>query len=377
MNNQSPIPMNDLKRLFSLHQDAVEKAALEAMRSGWWLNGPRGKAFAEEFRSYLGVSECLLVANGTDALEITLRALLGERDPAGQEVVTVANAGGYTTTACRQIGLTPVYADIDASSQLVNVESACAGLSANTMAVVATHLYGNVVDVPALRTSMDKAGFDGVPIVEDCAQSHGARFGDRLTGSMGDIATFSFYPTKNLGAFGDGGAVATNDAKLAGMVRALQQYGWRAKYDIGMAGARNSRMDEMQAAILSALLPHLDAANAERAVILARFTAATGSKVKFIERSPRAVVHLAVAQCDDREAFRAFLSERGIASEIHYPILDSDQHGWRNLPQRIGASGLATSRASVERIVTLPCFPGMSEAEIDRICSALSDWETR
>ncbi len=377
LNSQSPIPMNDLKRLFGLHQEAVETAALEAMRSGWWLNGPRGKAFSEEFRAYLGVAECLLVANGTDALEITLRALLGEREPTGLEVVTAANAGGYTTTACRQIGLTPVYADIEMASQVLNLESAVAALSPKTLAVVATHLYGNVVDVVALRAAMDKAGYAGVPIVEDCAQAHGARLGDRLTGTMGDIATFSFYPTKNLGAFGDGGAIVTNDAKLAGTVRALQQYGWRAKYDIALSGARNSRMDEMQAAILSALLPHLDNHNAERNAIMARFTAAAGKKVRFLERSAGSVVHLAVALSDEREAFRAFLTEHGIASEVHYPILDSDQHGWRDLPQRVGPHGLADSQASVERIVTLPCFPGMSEAEIDRVCAALVDWEAR
>ncbi|MGE3363029.1 MAG: DegT/DnrJ/EryC1/StrS family aminotransferase [Rhizobiaceae bacterium] len=369
--------MNDLKRLFGLHQDAVEQAALDAMRSGWWLNGPRGKAFAEEFRAYLGVAECLLVANGTDALEITLRALLSDRDPAGLEVVTVANAGGYTTTACRQIGLTPVYADIDSATQTLNLNSAIAALSGKTLAVVATHLYGNVVDVSALRAAMDKAGYASVSIVEDCAQSHGARLGDRLTGTMGDIATFSFYPTKNLGAFGDGGAIVTNDAKLAGTVRALQQYGWRAKYDIALSGARNSRMDEMQAAILSALLPHLDKHNAERNAIMARFLAATGDRTRFLERSAGSVVHLAVALSDKREAFRAFLTERGIASEIHYPILDCDQHGWRDLPQRVSTDGLAASRASVERIVTLPCFPGMSEAEINRVCTALADWEAR
>lgn len=377
LTSQSPIPMNDLKRLFGLHQEAVEQAALEAMRSGWWLSGPRGKAFSAEFQAYLGVAECMLVANGTDALEITLRALLGDRERDGMEVVTVANAGGYTTTACRQIGLTPVYADIDAASQILDLKSAVAALSDKTLAVVATHLYGNVVDVPALRAAMDKAGYAIVPIVEDCAQSHGARLGDKLTGAMGAIATFSFYPTKNLGAFGDGGAIVTNDAKLASTVRSLQQYGWRAKYDIARSGARNSRMDEMQAAILSVLLPHLDKHNAERAAILARFTAAAGKKVSFIQRAPGSVVHLAVAQSDDREAFRAYLTERGIASEIHYPILDNEQHGWRGLTQRVGADGLAASRASVERIVTLPCFPGMGEAEIDHICAALADWDTQ
>ena len=347
MDSQSPIPMNDLKRLYGLHQEAVEAAALETLRSGWWLNGPRGKVFAEEFRAYLGARDCVLVANGTDALEIALRALAGDRESTGLEVVTVANAGGYTSTACRQIGLTPVYADIEEASQLLSLDSAIAALSDKTIAVVATHLYGNVVDVPALRDRMAQAGFGHVAIVEDCAQSHGARLGDSLTGTMGDIATFSFYPTKNLGAFGDGGAIVTNQPALAETARTLQQYGWRGKYDIGTPGARNSRMDEVQAAVLSALLPHLDAHNAERQAILDRFQAVSGKAVRFIERGAGSVVHLAVAQCDDRKAFQAFLRERGVASEVHYPILDCDQHGWKALPQRVVPGGLPASRASV------------------------------
>ena len=367
--------MNDLKRLFGLHQEVVETAALETLRSGWWLNGPRGKAFAEEFRAYLGVAECLLVANGTDALELALRALLGESEPTGLEVVTVANAGGYTTTACRQIGLTPVYADIEMASQLLNLESAVAALSPKTLAVVATHLYGNAVDVVALRAAMARAGYAGM------SHRRGLRAGAwraarrRLAGTMGDIATFSFYPTKNLGAFGDGGAVATNDAKLADTVRALQQYGWPAKYDIALSGGRNSRMDEMQAAILPTLLPHLDTHNAERNAIIAASLPLPAKSGSSIGRQVRSFI----------SPWRCAMSVKpsgpfspSAASPRTSTIPSSTATSTAGRPAAArGASGLADSQASVERIVTLPCFPGMSEAEIDRVCSALVDWEAR
>ncbi|MCX7302989.1 MAG: DegT/DnrJ/EryC1/StrS family aminotransferase [Hyphomicrobiales bacterium] len=377
MQRENPVPINDLRRLYAAHADVIEQAALDALRSGWWLNGPRGKAFSEAFAGYLGVSDCVLVANGTDALELALRAILGDRDAGRHEIVTVANAGGYTTTAARQVGLVPVYADIEAGSQLLAIDAAVGALTAGTIAVVATHLYGNAVDIPALRQAIDRAGFGNVMVVEDCAQSHGARIGARMTGSMGDVATFSFYPTKNLGAMGDGGALVTGNSGLAASARKLQQYGWSAKYEIAHRGGRNSRMDEVQAAILSAMLPHLDINNAERRRILDRYEAATRTAVRFIDRNEGAVVHLAVALSDDRDGFRASLSQRGVASEIHYPILDTDQPGWVALPRREGPAGIPVSRKNASAIVSLPCFPGMTEAEIDRVVAAISDWEAR
>jgi aminotransferase EvaB len=374
--SDSPIPMNDLRRPYAAHREAIEAAVLETLRSGWWLNGPKAKSFAESFGRFVGVADCVPVANGTDALELALRAVR-QRNPEGSEVVTVANAGGYATTACRQVGLVPVYADIEERSQLMSIDAAIAALSSRTGAVVATHLYGNAIDIPALRAAMAAAGHGHVAIVEDCAQAHGARVGSAMAGSMGDIATFSFYPTKNLGAMGDGGAVTTNDASLAQSVRRLQQYGWTAKYAIDLAGGRNSRMDEVQAAILEAMLPHIEAQNAGRQDIVRRYRAAAGETVRFIERSDGAVIHLAVVLCAERDRLRAFLSGRGIASDIHYPILDCDQQGWAGLPARIGLAGLAVSQAATARILSLPCFPGMTAGEVERVCAAIAAWESR
>lgn len=368
------VPLNDLKRLYVAHQAEVEAAVLGAMRSGWWLNGAFGRSFAANFAAASGTSECIPVANGTDALELALRAIQVSRPAAGGEVVTVPNAGGYATTACRQAGLVPVYADIAERSQLLSIESAVAALSDQTLAVVATHLYGGVVNVPALRRAMNVTGYGHVAILEDCAQAHGAHLGTASVGSMGDIATFSFYPTKNLGAMGDAGAIVTSDPALAEAVRKLRQYGWGAKYRVEMAGGRNSRMDEVQAAILDAMLPRLAGLNAERARIRSRLRQAAGDSLQFLDGGEGSVVHLAVARSRARNAFRRFLSERGIESDIHYPVLDCDQLGWAGLPMRMAPGGVPVARRGVDEIVTLPCFPGMTESELAALCGALVEW---
>lgn len=376
MSDYVAIPFNDLGRVFSRFQDPLEDAILTASRSGWWLNGKQGSKFAEEFANFVGVKHCLNVANGTDALELALRALSILRGPIASEVITVANAGGYTSTACRQVGLVPVYVDVEASSHLLDIDAAVAELNAQTLVVVATHLYGGAVDIRALRAKMNAAGFSGVPILEDCAQAHGASVNGALTGSMGEVATFSFYPTKNLGAMGDGGAVVTSDDNIASTIKKLQQYGWSSKYAIGLPGGRNSRMDELQAAVLTVLLPHLPSLNAERLAIRKKYSEAMPSSVNMVDGGDGAVAHLVVIESDDRDGLRAHLSNNGIATDIHYPILDGAQAGWRNLPMRTAKGGIITSEKITKRIVSLPCFPGLTEKETDRVCAALSDWKS-
>ena len=324
------VPFNDLSRIFSRFGDDLTDALLATFRSGQWINGPRGSAFADAFAAYIGVHHCLPVANGTDALELAMRAVLHVRPQRGREVITVANAGGYAVTACRQIGLTPVFADIDEDSQLINAESVVAALSAETAIIVATHLYGGVVDVLALRNAVDAAGYGGIPIIEDCAQAQGAHLAGRHAGAMGDIAAFSFYPTKNLGALGDAGAVTTSDPDLYETLRQLHQYGWSEKYRVAIAGGRNSRMDEAQASVLTALLPHLDEMNRDRVAILTAYREAGGERLRFLEYRTGTVAHLAVGLCPERQTFRRFMEDRGVATAIHYPILDCDQPGWRN-----------------------------------------------
>jgi dTDP-4-amino-4,6-dideoxygalactose transaminase len=296
------------------------------------------------------------------------------RGPNQSEVVTVANAGGYSTIVCRLLGLTPVYADIEERSQLASLESAVSCVTAQTAFVVATHLYGGPLDVPLLREMLDGAGHGEIPILEDCAQAHGARVGNAIVGSLGHIAAFSFYPTKNLGALGDAGAIVTSDATLAAQVLALRQYGWKAKYEVAEPHGRNSRMDEVQAAALRVLLSGLEAGNDRRRRIIERYAAAAPERVSVVQAGAGSVGHLAVLLCDDRDALGQHMKESGIATEIHYPILDCDQPAWRGLPFRTAPGDLEISRRSVRRILTLPCFPDLTDDEIDRVCAALSQW---
>ena len=200
------VPMNDLRR--DAGDARIAESIADVVRSGWYLGGPHNAEFSAAFARRIGALHCIGVGNGTDALQIALAALLVAHKKEGaarREVVTVANAGGYTTTACYAIGCMPIYVDIDETDQLISIEAAAAALSERTLAVVATHLYGGLVDIVALRDAMDDAGYAHVPILEDCAQAHGLDGRNGTAGSLGTIATFSFYPTKNLGALGDGG----------------------------------------------------------------------------------------------------------------------------------------------------------------------------
>ena len=369
------IPINDLKRVFKSNEPALAAATQAVLASGWWLNGEQHERFCEEFARYVGATHCIGVANGTDALEIAMRALLHVRGRHQREVVTVANAGGYSTVVCRLLGLTPVYADIEEATQLARLDSMLSCIGEDTALVVATHLYGGALDVSRLREMLDQAGHADVPILEDCAQAHGARLGEAIVGSIGDIAAFSFYPTKNLGALGDAGAVVTSDEELAQAVAALRQYGWGGKYRIVDRDGRNSRMDEVQAAALRVLLPSLDAGNSRRREIIRRYAAAAPSAVNVVNGGEGSVGHLAIVLCDDREALREHMKSRRVATDIHYPILDCEQPAWQDLPFKTAPDGLPASRRSVERILTLPCFPELAEDELERVCTALADWQ--
>jgi len=366
------IPMNDLRRRYLRHEAELSRISRDVLASGHWISGPYNAAFCRDFAAATGVAHCVGVANGSDALEIALRCLV--TDPARREVVTVANAGGYTTTACRLIGLIPVYVDIDEGSQLIAIDDAVAAVGSATGAVVITHLYGGLVDVPALRVALHAAGFGGVPIIEDCAQAHGLRGCGAGAGAFGDLATFSFYPTKNLGALGDGGAIVTNSAALAAQVARLRMYGWDGKYNVAVSGGRNSRLDELQAAFLSMLLPHLDADNERRRAIIDAYATAAADSIELVSSPHGTVGHLAVVLTGDRHRLAKHFNDRGIATDIHFPILDCDQTGWTGAEQRIGPAGLDVSRKSVDRILSMPCFPELTDSEVAQVCDALGSY---
>ena len=366
------VPLNDTRRRFLQCKESLNNALLSVAASGRWLLGEETRIFSQRFAALCQTNFCLPVANGTDALELTLRALgcTNRQD----EVITCANAGGYTSIACHLIGVTPVYVDISPTNLLIDIQAVREVLSPRTKVVVVTHLYGGVADVPALRCLLDAEGYSEVAILEDCAQAHGAQLNGCSVGSLGTIATFSFYPTKNLGCMGDGGAIVTSDATLYERVQQLHQYGWGAKYHNLLAGGRNSRIDELQAAVLNRLLEHLESWNIRRREILETYRSAGSCRLSFIDYTDNNyVAHLAIARTVHREAFRTFMNERGIATDIHYPILDCDQKGWQKQPQRSG--DLRVSRRVVREVVSLPLFPELTDEEITIICAALRAWE--
>jgi dTDP-4-amino-4,6-dideoxygalactose transaminase len=361
----STIPLNDPGRQYRLLAGEIDAAVRDVFCSGWYILGRQHDGFEQEFAAYCGTLHAIAVANGTDALEITLRGLgCGP----GDEVITAANAGGYATTACLLVGATPVYVDVHPCTLTISPDSVARVSSERTKAVVVTHLYGMLADVEGVRAAVAP---HGIGVIEDCAQAHGAMRHGRRAGTFGDAAAFSFYPTKNLGAMGDGGAIVTNSTELAERFRLLRQYGWTERYRATVPHGRNSRMDELQAAILRKKLPHLDQWNQRRRAIVARYReAAAGTQLRLVhEPGPDYVAHLCVARHPDREEARRHLESRSIATAIHYPVLDHQQPAMADVPWR--AVALPETESAQREILTLPCFAEMTEDEVGHVCHAI------
>ena len=367
--------MNDLRRAYLADAADIDSAVSRVVQSGWYALGPEVEAFESEFAQYCGVEHAIGLGNGTDALELSMRAIGVQ---AGDEVIVAANAGGYSTTAIRAIGAIPVYADIDPVTLSIDPERVAellggSGADQSTnhskvRCVIVTHLFGILGDVKALRAITDQAG---VMLLEDCAQAHGARADGVLAGAFGDIAAFSFYPSKNLGAIGDAGAVVSSNRLLAQRVRELRQYGWGAKYSVEHAGGGNSRLDPIQAAALRVRLARLDQRNDRRRVLVERYAHELEPMgIRVVRSAGESFVgHLCVIEHHDRDQLASGLKELGIASDVHYPILDPDQPAWRDLPSRSG--DLSVSRSKALQILTLPLFPEMSDQEHQQVCDAV------
>ena len=366
------VPINDLARLAPETAARLSASAGDVIRRGHYVLGPEVAAFEKEFAAYCGVAHCVGVANGTDALELALRALGVD---GGHRVVVAANAGMYGTTAVLAIGAEPVFADVDPEHGLMTPESfmgAVDQVDGPIDVVIVTHLYGRLADMPAF---VDHARARGIAVVEDCAQAHGATDRDeRMAGSFGDAACFSFYPTKNLGAIGDGGAVLCNDADLAGKVRQLRQYGWSAKYTNQLPGGRNSRLDELQAAFLRHLLPMLAERNTRRRDIANRYSREIRNARIALPPVSSAdyVAHLYVVQSDWRDGLAAHLSASGIASDVHYPVPDHRQPVHAS---RFATVALPATEALCQRVLTLPCFPELRDDEVERVIKACNAWD--
>lgn len=357
-----PVPFNDLSR-----RPPAGPSAARVWERGIYLLGPELEAFEREFAAYCGASHGVGVANGTDALELALRAVgVG----AGDEVACAANAGMYATTAIRAAGGIPRYVDVDPCRAVLSTAALKEGLGPATRAVIVTHLYGRMAPMAEILAI---AGAHAVPVIEDCAQAHGATLDGRKAGAWGVAAAFSFYPTKNLGACGDAGAVVTSDPDIAEHVRSLRQYGWTAKYESTLPGGRNSRLDEVQAAILRDRLPLLDSCNERRREIARRYSVALAGRVA-APAPPGAddVVHLYVIRTPRRDDLRAFLASRGVRAEIHYPVPDHLQASQRSLPTCHGP--LPETERLAQEVLSLPCFPEMADSEVGDVIDAVMAW---
>jgi dTDP-4-amino-4,6-dideoxygalactose transaminase len=304
------------------------------------------------------------VANGTDALSLAFTAL---ELPPGSGILIAANEGGYAATAARQAGFEPVVIDIDETTLMPSAATAREADAPHVAALVVTHLHGDAVDLAELDAWRRQRG---LRLVEDCAQASGLRADGTHVGLTGDAAAFSFYPTKNLGGPGDGGALVFAEANTATRARSLAQYGWGERFRVEIAGGRNSRLDPLQAAILSARLPFLDARNEVRRAISARYRTALADAGRIYGDPVTTVAHHSVAILERRDAFAKLLEDRGIQTARHYPYLLAEMPGLRlrrstPTPQAVRLRDLSLS---------LPCFPEMTAVEVNTVVSALEEW---
>ena len=339
------------------------------MGSGWLILGPEVQKFEGSFATFLGANYCIGLANGTDAIELALKAMgVGH----GDRVATVANAGMYATIAMFAIGAEPYFMDVDLDTRGATLAEITRAVEMGVKAVVVTHLYG--LAVPEIALIAEYCVQKGIPLLEDCAQAHGAQINDKCIGTFGNVSSFSFYPTKNLGALGDGGAVVTNDEEIAEKVRLLRQYGWTKKYRVEIPGARNSRLDEMQAAILSAFLPYLDETNARRREIAMRYSEKIHHSNIVVPKVGGSdyVAHLYVMRSQQRNALRDHLRSNNVESEVHYPIPDYRQPIFEG---RFSEIYLKNTERLANEVLTLPCYPEISDEAVENVISAVNNWK--
>jgi dTDP-4-amino-4,6-dideoxygalactose transaminase len=365
------IPQADPKAGYLAQRAAIDAAMARVAAGGWYILGQEVAAFEREFAAYVGRRHGIGVASGTDALVLALRALeVGPED----YVVTVPHTAVATVAAIELAGARPLLVDIDPRTATLDPAELARVLAAppgRIAAIIPVHLYGLPADLDAI---LPLAQRHGAVVIEDCAQSHGAWLGGRRAGSIGELAAFSFYPTKNLGALGDGGMVVTEDDALAERLRALREYGWRERYVSAIAGM-NSRLDELQAAILRVKLGALDADNARReAIAFAYDRGLAGLPLDLPARRPGSshVFHQYVVRTPRRDALREALKARGIGTNIHYPVpvhLQPAYHG----RLAIGPSGLDESERAAHEVLSLPIFPQLGDAEVAQVIAAVRE----
>lgn len=366
----TPIPQTDPRAGYLEHKAAIDAAVARVLDSGWYILGREAEAFEARFAELIGVGHAIGCGNGTDALELALRACgIG----AGDLVFTVSHTAVATVAAVERTGATAVLVDIEEGGFGMDPAALAAALKAppkgRPAAVMPVHLYGEpaaMVEIVALARAHQ------LHVIEDCAQSHGALYQGVATGSIGDFGCFSFYPTKNLGAFGDAGAVVTADPELAAAAREIREYGWRDRYVSAVAGI-NSRLDPIQAAILDAKLDALMIDNARRQAVAARYDAALGGLPLALpgrRDGTTHVFHQYVVRTPKRDRLREHLRQAQIGTGIHYPLPVHLHPAYRGRVP-VGPTGPCRSEAAAREILSLPMYPQLSDDAVDRVIAEI------
>ena len=361
------IPLVDLTAQYHSIKKEIDAAVLSTLESGHFILGPAVTKFEESIASYLGVDFGIGLASGTDALVLALRALnIG----AGDEVITPAYTFFATAGTVMSVGAKPVFVDVDPQSYQIDVSKIEEAITSNTKAIIPVHLYGHPAEMnPILKIAREY----GLKVIEDNAQGFGAEYLGKKTGSFGDIGCLSFFPTKNLGAFGDAGMVVTNDPALAERMRMLRTHGWKKKYYSEEVGY-NSRLDALQAAILQAKLPYLDSWNEKRRELAQRYSEKLGSTLVVpIEREwGRHVYHLYIVRSAKRDELQAFLKQKGIASEVYYPLPPHLSVPCRKFGYKEG--DFPHAELASQQTLALPLYPELTLSQQDEVIAAVHEF---
>lgn len=358
---------NRMDRGFEKYQEEFEKKAVEVLRSGWYVLGKEVSSFEEEFASYIEGNYCVGLASGLDALWIAFRLLgIGQ----GDEVIVQGNTYIASVMGITMNGATPVFVEPDAYYG-IDADKIEEKITQKTKAILVVHLYGVASRMDKIVALCEKYN---LRLVEDCAQSHGARFNGQMTGTFGDVGCFSFYPSKNLGAFGDAGAVVVKDKKLADKFKVFRNYGSEKRYYNKVVGA-NSRLDELQAGLLRVRLPHLDELNREKEAIANRYTEKLNNPKLILPKIPEGatcVWHQYVIRCDERDRLIQYLDEKGIGTIIHYPIPPHLSEAYAYLGHREGF--LPITEEYAKTVLSIPMYNGMTQEEQDYVIKALNEF---
>jgi len=359
------IPFYDMTRQYRALQPAIDSAVRRVFERAWFILGEEGQRFEEEFASYLGAKHGIGVGSGTEALHLALLACGVE---SGDEVITVPNTAVPTISAISFANAVPKLVDIDPATFTIDVNKLEAAITVRTKVIMPVHLFGQSADLSPI---LEIARRRNLKVIEDACQAHGALYGDRKVGTLGDTGCFSFYPSKNLGAYGDGGLVCTNDAEIADRLRLLRNYGQRKRY-YHITKGFNSRLDEMQAAILRTKLPDLDETNQRRQQIALYYDKLLkGAPVITPQRVKHGthIFHLYVIRAPQRDVLMAYLAEQGIETIIHYPVPVHLQEAYSDL--NVDKGSLPAAEKAAEEIVSLPIYPEIREDEVEAVAESI------